>query len=244
LSVVLAARTQQPLATAENEQCQFKMRLRADKQLELPACGGWGGARTGSGQKPMRGNGPSHVRRPVHEARWPVHVTLRARGGLPSLRAKRAFELVSIALGRSGRPKFRVIHFSVQTDHIHLIVEADSSHALSRGVQGLAGRCARALNRSWARRGRVWGHRYHAHALRTPTEVRNAIAYVLLNFRKHLHGAPGMDPLSSGRSFDGWSHQNAPVPLGAIAPPRTWLASAGWRKGGGVIDVREKPGRS
>jgi hypothetical protein len=87
-------------------------------------------------------------------------------------------------------------------------------------------------------------HRYHARTLRTPTEVRNAIAYVLLNFRKHLRGAPGVDPRSSGRWFDGWSHQTSPVPLGAIAPSRTWLASAGWRKAGGLIDVNERPGRS
>jgi hypothetical protein len=138
-----------------------------------------------------------------------------------------------------------VIHFSIQTDHVHLIVEADSTRALARGAQGLAGRCARALNRAWARHGSVWAHRYHARALRTLTEVRHALAYVLLNFRKHLRGAPGVDPRSSGQWFDGWSHMaTAPVLPGAIAPPRTWLASAGWRRSGGAIDVHETPRRS
>jgi REP element-mobilizing transposase RayT len=220
------------------------MRRRAAKQLDLPACSGWGGARPGTGPPRKPGSGPSHVQRPDHQARWPVHVTLRAVRGLPSLRAKRAFEALSLAFGRSGRAAFRVIQFSVQTDHVHLIVEADSSRALVRGVQGLSGRCARALNRSWTRRGDVWAHRYHAHALKTPTETRNAFTYVLLNFRKHLHAAPGVDPRSSGPSFEGWSHGPEPSPSGAVARPRTWLASVGWRKDGGLLDVRERPRRS
>jgi REP-associated tyrosine transposase len=173
-----------------------------------------------------------------------VHLTLRAVRGLPSLRARRAYEGLVIALGRSCGPRFRVIYFSVQTDHLHMIVEGASSRALARGAQGLAVRCARALNRAWARHGRVWSHRYHARALRTPTEVRSAIAYVLLNFRKHLRGAPGVDPRSSGRWFEGWSHHTTPGQLGAIAPPRTWLAAVGWRSAGGDIDVRQGPGRS
>ena len=229
---------------AENEQCQFKMRRREVKQLELAACGGWGGPRPGTGPKRKPGRGPSHVRRPEHQARWPVHVTLRVVRGLPSLRAKRAFELLSIAFGRSGRAKFRPIEFSVQTDHVHLIVEADSTAALARGIQGLAGGCARALNRAWARRGRVWAHRYHAHPLKTPSETRNAFAYVLLNFCKHLHATPSIDPRSSGRAFDGWSHQYKPIPVGAVARPRTWLASVGWQRAGGLLDVRETPRRS
>jgi hypothetical protein len=137
------------------------------------------------------------------------------------------------------------VHFSVQSDHLHLIVEADSSHALARGIHGLAARCARAVNRSWSRHGAVWAHRYHARALRTPTEVRRAIAYVLLNFRKHLRAAPGIDPRSSGPSFGGWAHLTSSGRFsGLVARPRTWLASVGWHRGGGPIDIGEKPSRS
>lgn len=220
------------------------MARRAEKQLELPAVGGWGGARAGSGPKPRPGSGPSHVRREAHEARWPVHVTLRAQRGLPSLRSPRAFQALQRALVQANRAAFRVLHFSVQTDHLHLIVEGDSSRALVRGLQGLAGRCARALNRQWSRRGPVWSHRYHAHPLRTPTEVRRALAYVLLNFRKHLRAPPSIDPRSSGVWFDGWSGgATSTASPGPLSRPRTWLASVGWHRGGGPIHVGEVPPR-
>jgi putative transposase len=146
------------------------------------------------------------------------------------------------ALAAAGKSFFRVVIFSVQTDHVHLIVEADGKLALTRGVQGLAIRCARAFNRGAQRKGRVWEHRYHAHHLRTPREVRAALVYVLLNFCKHLRAPPGIDPCSSGAWFEGWAvPQMPPADASPVAAPRTWLARVGWRRAGGLIDWREGP---
>jgi REP element-mobilizing transposase RayT len=171
-----------------------------------------------------------------------VHITLRARRGLQSLRSERAFQAFLRALEGANADAFRVVHFSVQTDHVHLIVEADSADHLRSGLNGLTCRAARALNRVWRRRGSIWGDRYHARALTTPREVRHGLVYVLLNFRKHLRAPPLVDPRSSGAWFDGWSHaQQTPPRPSPVAAPRTWLASVGWRRGGGPIDVRELP---
>jgi hypothetical protein len=160
-------------------------------------------------------------------------------------------------LGRASRrdPKrFRILHFSVQRDHLHLVVEAVDKRALSSGIRGVAIRVARYVNDLLARRGPLWADRWHGRALRTPREVRNAIAYVLLNFRKHARrpmGA-GIDPFSSGVWFDGWRgwrpKSGVPPPFAARAawlkthardlvdPPvgfaRTWLARVGWRRHG------------
>jgi hypothetical protein len=177
-----------------------------------------------------------------HQGRWPVHVTLRARDALPSLRSARVFPVLRRSLAASHKTAFRVVHFSVQSDHVHLVVEGDHAVALVRGLQGLAARCAKAVNRAVKRRGCVWSSRYHSHALRTPTEARRGFVYVLLNFRKHLRAAPGIDPRSSGAWFDGWSRA-LPVPRGTnpVAPPRTWLATVGWRRAGGAIAVDERP---
>jgi len=146
------------------------------------------------------------------------------------------------ALAKASKPFFRVLHFSVQTDHIHLVVEAEGTLALTRGTQGLAIRCARAFNRACHRRGRVWRHRYHAHYLRTPREVRAALVYVQLNFRKHLRAGPGIDPCSSGAWFDGWARPPpAPGEASPVVAGRTWLATVGWRRAGGAIDCGELP---
>jgi len=170
----------------------------------------WGGARAGAGRKPRGARaGASHLRRPMHCRHHPLHVTLRARQGLSTLRKHEVFLEVRRALA-AGRERFgfRLVHFSVQRDHLHLLAEAADRRALSRGVQGLAIRLARAINRRLRRRGKVFAARYHARALKTPRAVRWALRYVLLNVRKHERDAVPfgfVDSCSSAAWFDGFA---------------------------------------
>lgn len=191
------------------------------KQLLLPVPDTWGGRRRGAGRKAGPRPIVLHRTRPVHTRAHPVHVTLRVRAGLPSLRVGRVFPAVRDALRRASREDFRLVHFSVQRDHLHLLVEGDSRERLIRGIQGLEVRVARAVNRVLSRRGPVFGDRYHARALPTPREVRNALVYVLRNFIKHEPGARGADPCAS----------TVDTPL---ASARTWLLRLGWRKWGAI----------
>jgi hypothetical protein len=120
-------------------------------------------------------------------------------------------------------------------------VEADTPTRLTRGVQGLAVRTAKAINRVLHRRGSVWAERFHAHALKTPREVRNALVYVLNNVRKHVPGVRGLDPRSSAGFFSGWrTAVGRMVGRSPVVPPRTWLAAVGWRRVG-PIDMDESP---
>ena len=212
-------------------------------QLALPELPTWGGRRRGAGRRLVaRRRSPEHRRRPLHDTRHPVHVTLRARREVRSLRSEVAFAALLGALSRASKSWFRVVHFSVQVDHVHLIVEADGDLPLIRGVQGLAVRCAKRLNRELGRRGAVWDHRYHAHRLKTPREVRTGLEYVLLNFRKHLNASAGIDPRSSGRWFDGWSRPTTSPGPSPVASGRTWLITVGWRRAGGPLDATALPG--
>ncbi len=211
----------------------------------------WGGKRANAGRKPRfpraRRNVP-HRTRGAHKARHPVHVTLRARAGLPPFREHGIFhELTRAIRGSNHSPAvgeaFRVVQFSVQRDHVHLIVEAHDADTLSRGLRGLATRLARAVNRALHVRGKVWGDRFHARELTTPRAVRNAIVYVLMNARKHgARIASGVDAFSSAPWFDGfaarieWPDRDPPAVFGA----RTWLAAIGWRRRG-LIRLSECP---
>jgi REP element-mobilizing transposase RayT len=144
------------------------------------------------------------------------------------------------------RPGFRLVHYSLQTNHAHLIVEASDRHALGRGMKSLAARVARAVNRVFRRSGPVLAERYHLRVLRTPTEVRNALRYVLLNARRHARRLATLghrlDPASSARWFDGW--KRGPQPTDArspVATARTWLLRVGWRRHG-LLDPADVPG--
>jgi REP element-mobilizing transposase RayT len=227
-------------------------------QLSLPLKS-WGGFRRGAGRKPTSGRpGTRHRARPEHNAAHPLHVTLRA--GIRPLRSQQVFPTVRRALSQATwrADSFRVVHFSVQADHLHLIVEASNKADLSRGMRGLVIRIARQVNRLLMRKGPLWADRWHGRPLTSPRQVRNALVYVFGNFRKHMHRAPalGIDPFSSARYFDGWrlaaGHvpslaEPAPLALFSADPnesgvvaPGTWLARKGWKRRG-LIDVEECP---
>jgi len=169
-------------------------------------------------------------------------VTLRLREGLPSLRRSLVRTRILRAL-EDGRERFgfRLNQFSLQSNHVHLIVEADDRRALSRGLKGIAVRFARTLNRLWNRRGSVFCDRFHARPLRTPREVRSVLVYVLQNARHHGLRLMGVDPYSSGPWFDGWRQGIVLARDGPGARAKTWLLREGWRRRG-LIGIQESPG--
>lgn len=182
-----------------------------------------------------------------------MHVTLRARPEAAFLRTEVVRARVEAALARAQRNGFQVLAFSVQRDHVHLVVEAGPMRALRSSLQGLTIRLARAVNKALGRTGRVWGDRYHRRDLARPAEVRSALVYVLQNGRKHGVCARGeLDPASSARLFFGWNARGEvlrkrALPSGLVRDPpvslpRTWLGGRGWLlRGGGPIDPREAP---
>ena len=131
----------------------------------------------------------------------------------------------------------------MQGNHLHLICEADDRRALSRGMQGLAIRIARGINRVTGRRGKLFADRYHLHVLASPREVRNTLLYVLRNGVRHgsSPAGPFLDVYSSAVYFDGWKE-----PLGLrfvaddddgdrpVVAARAWLLTTGWRRHGAI----------
>ena len=185
------------------------------RQLSFPIRGG---RREGAGRP--RGTRVSHAERPRFGRVTPVHVTLRMRDHVWKLRSRRSFQRLKrcfeTARGRFGA---RLVEFSVQGNHLHLIVEADDNEALSRALQGLCIRIAKALNKMMGRAGKVFDDHYHAHLLSSPTALANAIAYLLGNAAHHF-GVAGRDPYSSAE----------PSAREMLSEPRGWLLRIGWRR--------------
>ena len=219
-------------------------RCRRPHQLALARTAGWGGRREGAGRPPIRGRRRPvpHRAREEHKAAHPVHLTLRARAGLLSLRGEGVFGAIRDSIRAGSSELFRVLQFSVQSDHVHLIVEAEAD-ALGSGAAGLAIRLARAINRALGRRGAVWGDRYHVRALRTPREVRHALIYVLMNFRKHRpwddRGSTPARPPAGSTGFAS-ARRN---PLRTLRP--SVRRERGWRRwaGGGMAQSASRSSR-
>ena len=221
----------------------------------------WGGARKGAGRPAAAGRaGLPHLARARLKANEPQHVTLRLVRAFAKLRSSRVLGVVAKAVTRAQRETFRVSAWSIQDGHLHLVTESDGWKALSNGIRALEVRIARALNRLFGRRGKVFADRYHARGLSTPRAVRNAIVYVLQNARKHFEQRGvrlrrgWLDRFSSAAWFGGWSSDAIPIAKRLrteleksfalssppVVAPRTWLLGIGWRKHG-LISADEAP---
>ena len=207
------------------------MKRRFPVQLELKART-HGGRREGAGRKRVLTSGLPHLRRPALASRHPVHVTLKVRPGLPGLRGDRAFPVVRSAL-RMARRRLgvRLVHFSVQSKHLHLVVEAADIAALGQGIKGLAVRLARRLNTLFGTKGAVFPDRFHARALRSPTEVRDALGYVVHNYAAHLAPDGFVIPRGTRDLLSSAAWITAPPPESApVVAAETWLLREGWKR--------------
>jgi REP element-mobilizing transposase RayT len=184
----------------------------------------------------------SHRRRPELKSTTPTHITLRVLDDVMRLRRRDAFKIVRRAMTQSNcRKNFRIVHLSLQSNHVHLVCEADDRMALTRGIQGFKISTAKKLNRAQGRDGEVFADRYHEEVLTTPSQVRNAINYCLNNWRKHREdrgSTSRVDPYSTGMWFEGWCDGTITVPPGVEtlepARPTCWLLREGWKKVGRI----------
>ena len=214
-----------------------------------------GGKRSGAGRpkRPHQHDAP-HRRRPSLSPKHPVHVVLRTAAWVPWLRRGVVYRALRRVLERyHGRTAFRVIHVSIQKNHLHLLVEAGDRRALTAGMQSFAINAARALNACDGRTGQVFAYRYHATQIRTPWHARHALAYVLNNWRRHRQDvasartlAAKLDPYASGLAFAGWAQRpRFATPAGykplPVSAPMTALLAFDWQRFG-LIDLHETPG--
>jgi putative transposase len=168
----------------------------------------------------------SRQRRPTVNWRYPLHVVLRVRREVGRLRQTVRFKHMKRAF-RDGCSRFglRLCDFSVQDNHIHLIVEADDKQALSRGMQALEIRLAWHINLTRQIAGTVFSDRYYARPLRTRAEVINALQYVRYNWHKHraekglLVDWREIDPFSTLSGDAQWYDDENMT----VARPKTWL---------------------
>src|ERR1700733_10815313 len=236
---------------------QLQLDLRRDKNGQRR-----GGSRPRAGRKPKGLRpGSRHKTRDEIDPRSPQHVTLRVVKGIGGMRRRDAYRAIRVALRRgiANHVEFRIVHLSVQGTHVHLLCEAGNKETLARGLQGFQISAAKHMNvavtRRWGvvRRGQVFGDRYHVESISSIRQVRNTLAYVINNWRRHREDRSGgllggrIDPFSSGLQFAGWREPLPAIALPtdyeppAVSRPQTWMLAEGWKRGR-PISVFEVPG--
>jgi len=217
--------------------------VKQPKQLAFKKVNGWGGKRRGAGRKNKSGL-VSHAAREQVDFRKPLHITKRLKPGLRSLRSTKMKIEFQRCLKRARQKGLRVIHFAVESNHFHFIVECESNEALAAGMNSVGAGLGKLIRNMCGGAGPVFEGRYHLHVLKKPREVRNALAYVLLNHSRHEGLIPYKDDFSSAAYFHDWKlllgDKSGPILKGGrrvegplppyLCKAKSWLAREGWRR--------------
>jgi REP element-mobilizing transposase RayT len=215
----------------------------------------WGGKRRRAGRKQTNARkSEPHRKRDEVTQKTPVHITLRVAPDVQRLRKRSVYAVIRGAMQLVlSRTNFRIVHASIQGNHVHLLVEAEHASALAKGMQSFLISLARRLNALTERSGPVFPDRYHASVIDSRRQARHALAYVLNNWRRHDEDRRGeargwkIDRYSSAVSFRGFSEvvqwtlpeDYEPLP---VSSAQSWLLVDGWRMYG-TIGMTEVPGK-
>lgn len=210
--------------------------VRTAKQIEMKGLSGWGGQRKGAGRK-NRSRQVNHMKRDRVESKTPLQITLKLRPGLPNLRTQKMLEAFQCALVLAKAKGLRVIHYSLESNHAHLVVECLDNNSLSLAMKSFGSSFGKSVRKVAGGKGSVFAGRYHLRVLRNPTQTRNSFAYVLLNRFRHERAHVDDNPFSSGGYFDGWRKLIGRGPVTGkielpeyLCVPQSWLARKGWQK--------------
>lgn len=210
------------------------------KQLEFKKTKGWGGKRRGAGRKNKSAT-VNHMKREKIEQKFPVHITMRVKKGIISLRGPKMNKAFKASLLKAKKKGLAVVHYAIESNHVHLFAESESNESLRSGMSSFGSSFGKASRAATGGRGSVFQGRYHLRVLKTPRQTKNALAYVLMNHSKHEGSKPYPDDRSSARYFSDWKSllggnyrvlkaEETPEFLSAA---RSWLGREGWRKAAG-----------
>ncbi len=251
---------QETLAAAKKNYGSRHKRLklkksRRAKQEKLPLTVKFkhGGKRKGAGRPNVSGL-RAHVARETLTGKHPLHVTFKICEGMPNLRRKKFFQAFRKSVLKAQKKGLALLHFSILSNHVHMIVEVADNRALHLGLQSLNTAFAKRVNFILSRTGAVLRERFHMRVLKTPIEYFTTLRYVLTNAEKHGAVKNEMDLFSSAVMFGAFeiligeraakkirwpSTEVFKKAVDFIEPlltkPGTWLARLGWVRGFAVV---------
>ncbi|MGZ3724098.1 MAG: transposase [Bdellovibrionales bacterium] len=213
------------------------------KQLEFKKVKGWGGKRSGAG-RPNRTGQVSHGKRDPVDLRKPLHITLKLKNRVANLRNNRTLKDFRLAIAKAKDFGLFVVHFSLQSNHLHMIVEVKDNDSLTAGMKSLCGRLGKAIRKITGGSGSVFKGRFHLEVIKSPTQMKRALEYVLLNASKHFKLIEHIDDFSSGYAFREWRAligerfgdliedqlMKLPFKLTELSPAQSWLCRVGWMR--------------
>ncbi|MBP9682556.1 MAG: transposase [Bacteriovorax sp.] len=151
----------------------------------------------GAGRPALHDIGIRHTARPKITRFTALHLTIKVRSNKADIKSKKILKALHHAIKRARLKKLKVVHYTLEFNHLHLLIECESHQILHQGMQALGISLAKAINKIKLLKGSVYKHRYHFRRLATRRELKNALHYIFNNGKKHKRTRSILDPYNS-----------------------------------------------
>ncbi len=166
----------------------MKKNLRKGSQLKLTNL-------KNAGRKAIHDKGIRHSHRERLVRASGLHLTIKLIKA--DMQNKTVLKILRYAIMKARKQNLKIVHYALEHNHIHLYAEAVNNADLSKGMKAFGVTLVKKINRYQQRSGSLYKHRYHLRILKSATEVKNVINYILKNGMKHRKSKSPFDLYNS-----------------------------------------------
>ncbi|MBC7430062.1 MAG: transposase [Bacteriovorax sp.] len=150
-----------------------------------------------AGRPAINDRGIRHIRRDRITKPTSMHLTIKVREYKADIKSKRILRALHHAIIRARLKKLKVIHYTLEYNHVHLLVEASDHKVMHRGMQALGISLSKSINKIKCLKGTVYKHRYHLKRLTSTQQLKNVLHYIFNNGIHHKRTSSILDPYNS-----------------------------------------------
>ena len=148
-----------------------------------------------AGRPAIHDIGIRHIKRAEIRKATPLHLTIKLIRA--DIQNKIILKALRRAIMRARLQGMVVIHYSLEHDHVHLYAESSDNGTLARGMKALGVTLVKRINGHFKNKGSCYKTRYHLRILKSASEVKNVLNYILKNGIKHKRTRSVIDPYNS-----------------------------------------------
>jgi REP element-mobilizing transposase RayT len=177
----------------------MKRKIRKHTQLSLTNS-------KGAGRKAIHDKGIRHTKREMIKKDTVLHLTLKIEKNKANLKNKSILKALQHSIKKARSLGLKVIHYTLEYDHVHLLIEASDKISLGKGMQSLGISFSKGINKIKKQTGKVFKTRYHFRKLNSPREIKNALNYILGNGIKHRETLSVINSFNSLPAINNFKH--------------------------------------
>jgi REP element-mobilizing transposase RayT len=150
-----------------------------------------------AGRPAIHDSGIRHTRRFRLKKPSSLHLTIKVKENKADIQNKRILKTLHYAIRRARLKGLKIVHYTLEYNHVHLLVESVDNKILHKGMQAFGITIAKAINKIKRTKGAVYKNRYHLRVIDSPRQLKNVLHYIFSNGVKHKRTKSQIDLFNS-----------------------------------------------